>query len=439
VSDDNYRVLSEPNHKKTFINILKSLRGEIILADKDESIKENYRRLETVNAEFEHFLSICVHTLVCVLIYITFGKNNISLMTALLFAVNPATYQGGIWISGRGYAISAIVVMLYIIFGAPFYLVSLFFATNTLLAPFIFLFSNRWVDISFFLPACLYFLAKHNDSIKDRETFTVTHHRQISIPVIIKTYAYYFLHILFPVRLGMYHTFLAAYGMTDRDTAKWRKKTPLFWFGCLLVYVLATNLIFNNIAPVKGLMFYSVFIIMWCNIKMVNQEIAERYEYLAAIGLMYMLANMINFQVFAVIFALYALRGWIYLDAFKDDYSWYKMNVSPINFPDNHLAWLMMAQYQKNVLKRPFAALDTYYEGLKVRPNDMRLNIMAAGTLAQFSFYDEANDHLKLVEEHKGEYYDIEKGISTLVPELRKVIDIRLKQIEEQDKNAGVK
>ena len=100
VSDDEFRVQETKKDIINPVNIIKSLFGKVIL-----------------NSEVEHLLSLLVHTVTCIMIYFAFGMNSISLMASLLFAVNPATYQGGIWISGRGYALSTIAILLAMIMG----------------------------------------------------------------------------------------------------------------------------------------------------------------------------------------------------------------------------------------------------------------------------------------------------------------------------------
>jgi hypothetical protein len=428
VSDDNLRVFKDIFEKVSFSGIIRSIGGNVIVGEMDKDPKiPDWKRLEGINVEVEHFISLCCHTLVCVMIYLALGSTTASFMAAMLFSVNPITHHGGVWISGRGYALTALIFLMYLLHGTPFYFLSIFTSSSGLLMPFVFLFTPRWTDIAYFLPFALIFLAFYKEALESRKGFTVKAHQTYSwksVPVTIKTYAYYFWHILFPVRLGMYHTFLSAYGMTDRDTDYWRKMSPIFWSGIAILGLQIYGL-FNYQPWVFGLMIYSVFIIMWCNIKMVNQEIAERYEYLPAIGLMYAVGSLISTEAFLVLFTFYSVRGWMELERLRNEQNWYSMNVYPSNFSDNASAWLIKAQWQKGVLKRPFVALDTYYEGLKVRPHDMRLNILSAVTLAQFSFYEEADEHLRVAEENLSNSYDIEQGLTTAIAPLRKVIDER--------------
>lgn len=65
----------------------------------------------TGNKKIDHGLSILAHTLVCVMMYLALGHNEVSFMAALLFSVNPTNNQGSVWISGRHYAWCAFFVL----------------------------------------------------------------------------------------------------------------------------------------------------------------------------------------------------------------------------------------------------------------------------------------------------------------------------------------
>ena len=63
------------------------------------------------NKRIDHALNILAHTLVCVMMYLALGQNEVSFMAALLFSVNPTNNQGSVWISGRHYAWCAFFVL----------------------------------------------------------------------------------------------------------------------------------------------------------------------------------------------------------------------------------------------------------------------------------------------------------------------------------------
>lgn len=60
-----------------------------------------------INPLEDHALTSFIHALICVFIYLGFGKDNLSFIASLLFAFNPTNNQGSVWISGRAYALAA--------------------------------------------------------------------------------------------------------------------------------------------------------------------------------------------------------------------------------------------------------------------------------------------------------------------------------------------
>ena len=104
VSDDCLSAQRTPE-KNPFIHYFWVLEGKL------KSV--SYRKMEKGDANFylpevDHAITIFIHSIVCVGIYLAFGRNNISFISALLFSLNPINNQGAVWISGRGYVLSAL-------------------------------------------------------------------------------------------------------------------------------------------------------------------------------------------------------------------------------------------------------------------------------------------------------------------------------------------
>ena len=62
------------------------------------------------NTEIDHAFTIFLHAVVCVLIYLALGKNEISFWAAALYSVNNVNNQTSIWLNGRRYCMSIIFV-----------------------------------------------------------------------------------------------------------------------------------------------------------------------------------------------------------------------------------------------------------------------------------------------------------------------------------------
>src|SRR5574343_247465 len=103
----------------TFLMYYRTIGYQFIIDDHDhikdpKDITKNFFKrwweyfwgVKIVSFKVAHFFNILVHATVCSLIYIVFGKNDISFLTAVLFALNPVNNQASIWLSGRTYATS---------------------------------------------------------------------------------------------------------------------------------------------------------------------------------------------------------------------------------------------------------------------------------------------------------------------------------------------
>ena len=133
-----------------------------------QRLKLSLQGKQWTDPKLEHFISLIVHTLNCSLIYWVFGANQQSFYAALLFSINPVTLFGSTWISGRGYAISLMLGLLFYglkIWGMPFYLLGVFFGMTVMPIALVFLNPLSLIAIIYIF----LFFSKHKKSITYRK------------------------------------------------------------------------------------------------------------------------------------------------------------------------------------------------------------------------------------------------------------------------------
>lgn len=373
-------------HSNPLVDMWKHLRGDYIKSP-----------------AFSHALSMLVHTLNCVLIYYVFGRNNISLLAALLFAVNPVNTQVSIWMSGRAYGVATSLILLGFLFPLAFpafYALSFYWSINSIVAPVIFLFIGMPVMALSF--GIAYLMKKHFwKTFTDRKKTVPPRMNKLELKKLIlavKTFAYYTIVCLFPMRVGMCHAYLHTFGLTEEETKPWFKLDKFFFLGLLeisaIIWLIASGRAFGYI----GIVWFSVFILQWCNFIVINHPIAERYAYLANVGLMVFLATLIyNTPLMYVFLTFYATKLWLFTPAYKNNVSFWYENMK--SFPTVAMAYnqLGLALQQHGKFGTVF---DVFNDGIKQRPKDFRLNYNMAGLLASNRRFETIKPYLEAAEQN---------------------------------------
>ncbi len=374
---------------------------------------------EKSNPQTDHAITTLIHSLVCVGIYLGFGKNDISFLAALLFAFNPTNNQGSVWISGRGYALSALgmtwamalpVLSPILIFLAT-YSNAGFFMPIALLgssSPWMFLFaigswSLHWKNFSSNVKAKM----KHEMLVEDRAV------KPEKLILAIKTFGFYTTLSIFPFKNTFYHSFLQsasgcgakkAYSINDR----------FFWIGLVLVLSILYYWItvpWNMVS--FGLLWWCVSLAPFCNLMRMSQEIAERYTYAAACGLMYVLASVIisNPVFVAAFLAMYATKMYFLMDQYQDEY--YLLEHACVNDPSAWFAWHIRGlkrwdnqSYQEAVIIWTMARM--------LSPNEFKVNFNLSTALAMSGHKKEAEKFLEIAEKciPRGQEEQINKLLS---------------------------
>lgn len=359
-----------------------------------------------INPQYDHALTMLIHTLICVGIYLGFGANTISFIAALLFSFNPTNNQGSVWISGRSYANAALGMTwaFAIPLVAPAFL---FMVThyNAGLPSFLFFASTG----NFIMAAvCVVFILIQFNKIKKNVTDKMNMEmfkedkaiKPQKIILALKTFGFYTTLYIIPFRNTFYHSYLQslsgsgiARGYTINDR--------FFWLG--LSYILGAGyfLYINGLNHIgsMGIIWWVVFILPFLNILRMQQEISERYTYLPGVGLSLLLASQIYMHpvAVAVFITAYAIRTWFLIDMYQDDY--YLVENSCMNDPSAWFAWHMRAMKRWDAGSR-MEALTLWVMAWRISPKEFKLNYNLATILIANGRKEEAEKHLKVAEDN---------------------------------------
>jgi len=404
-------------------------RKKVVPANKAQEIWWQFMGIKYYEPQLEHLMNLTVHLINCLLIYIAFGRSTASLMAAVLFSVHPAGMMGSVWLSGRMYAVAAMFALLAYALKAFFpipYLLGTPFSLSMLLTPLTLLRTPYWYYIVF-IPVFIYLAKYHRGVVKLRYSRATSQAKRLTYKkaiVFCKSLGYYMCLSLIPTKLGVYHDYLYNYCLTDKDNNEGERVDRFFWIGLIILYLLITNYIFNYNEAMFGLFWFVLFIAQWCNIMTLQQAIAERYLYLPLAGVMYMISNMILATtypgyIYIAIFVYYLTRFQIQIGSFKNAMNCAEYNI--LNFPKLYACWTWKGQIARES-GRFFTALESWFEGWKLRKNDFRLNNNIAIMLTEMGFFDDAEGFLNHIEANAipEQAENIQKHIAELRQRIRK-------------------
>lgn len=353
----------------------------------------------------DHALTMVLHALVCIGIYLGFGKNDISFLAALLFTVNPANNQGSVWISGRGYVLSALGMTwaLAIPVIGPLFLMGAMYSNAGFLAPVCLIGSNHpWLVI--FVPFLWMFYWKNfRGNVKNKmDKEMLTEDKSIKpekLVLAIKTFGFYTTLAIIPFKNTFYHSFLASAAGCGRDKA-YTMNDRFFWLGIAYLTAIGwycTHTPWNMVS--FGLLWWCVCLAPFCNFIKLSQEIAERYMYLPNCGLMIVLATVLIHSpaLIGVFLAMYATKMWFYMDAYQDDY--YLVEAACLNSPQSWFAWHVRGMkrwdqksYQEAVIIWTMARI--------LSPKEFKVNFNLATALAMSGHGEEAKKFIDICEKN---------------------------------------
>jgi hypothetical protein len=296
------------------------------------------------NPQADHFLTTVLHGLVCVGIYLGFGRNDISFIAALFFSFNSINNQGAVWISGRGYALSALgmVWALAVPWMAPLFLLGATYSNAGFLMPLVLVGSNH-PYLLFFMPFIWAFhYRRFRKNVTDKIKMEVfaedkkIHPKKLILAT--KTFGFYVSHSLIPIKTSFYHSLLESIA----GSKAYRAYTlcRFFWIGVASISLMLWYVCFHKWDMISfGILWWCVGIAPFLNFYRMQQEIGERYAYLPNVGLMVILATLVHSNPYLVggLIMMYATKTWFYVNCYKDDY--WVVEYARMHSPDSWFAW----------------------------------------------------------------------------------------------------
>lgn len=352
----------------------------------------------------DHLITLFFHSLVCVFIYITFGQSDISFLASLLFAFNPVNNQGSVWMSGRGYVLSALFILMAIsipYLGPLFLAGAVYYNLGFVASIVVFASKHWWIGLT--LPLLWYWRRKQFESnvVSKFKQETFGEDKKINIGkviVTVKTFGYYLVHALFPIRTTFYHAFMQSMAGSQKDKAY--KIDKYFYIGIICI---TSIFIYWFTHPWNmtsfALFWWCIFLGPFLNFFRMSQEIAERYAYAPSIGLMYVLATIINpYPILGAIFiTMYATKMWFYMEAYRDDY--YLCEYACFNSTDAWYAWHIRALKRWDTQSYREAAILWVMANL-LSPKEFKVLVNLATVLKLNKQFAEAETYLKKAEEN---------------------------------------
>lgn len=277
----------------------------------------------------------------------------IALFSSMLFAVHPCGVQTTGWISGVNYLFSLLFALLsfnLVIYVDNPYITLPLIAIFTLcscatLLPGAFNFiililmgAYNESAIAFLVGAyMLITLGKWSinyrvDAFKKQDMAKSTKLYWNKIIVMVKTFWYYVKLVLFPKRLGLFHTwgyhFDEPLEQIDNE----------FWCGLLSIAVYGAIIYFGPPPVQFGLIWAFFYMLIFSNILTANQIVSERYVFYSLFGLSIAGASVLqNYPIFtAFLIGIYIMRVWVHLPTFQNEVRFYESNC--FNFPNSEVA-----------------------------------------------------------------------------------------------------
>ena len=278
---------------------------------------------------------------------------------------------------------------------APFFLIVATYSNAGFLAP-IALIGSDFSWMLLFMPfvwAIHYKRFKTNVAAKIKMEMFVEDRRihPIKLVLFTKTFGFYFIHSLIPIKTTFYHSYMQAMAGTGKVKA-YSFKDRFLYVGLAAIGFIIWRFTTQPWDMANfGLLWWSVCMAPFCNLFRLQQEIAERYCYLPNVGLMVFLATALQgFPALIPIWiTMYCTKLWFYMEAYIDDY--FMVEQACINSPDSWFAWHVRGMkrwenkaYQEAVILWTMARM--------ISPKEFKLNFNIATALKLSGRHKEAQE-----------------------------------------------
>lgn len=358
------------------------------------------------NTYLDHFLTLIIHALVGCFIYTAFGSNHVSFIAALLFSANPANNQGSVWISGRGYSLPSLMLLISITMPilTPFLFWGMGYFNIGYVAPLTIIGSNKAYLLGI-MPFVWWYWYKN---FKYNVIFKMTHEgadedKKIhfnKVILAIKTVGFYLFFCLIPFKLTFFHSFAQACAGNDIMKARaYTIKDKFFWIGLGAIGIFIYLCTKGWSITTYGLLWFFISIAPFSNFRRIQQEIAERYVYLPNIGLMLALASLISTYpvIIAIFLTLYITRLAVLYNLYKDDY--WLVETSTYEDQTAWYAWHMRG-FKRWDNQSYREALTMWVMAKLLDPKEFKVLMNIAIVLKLLKKHDEAEAYLKEAEKN---------------------------------------
>lgn len=350
------------------------------------------------NSKLDHFVTMCMWTILNVMIYFAFGHSPASFATALLVSCHPGMNQLSIWINGRRYLVCAIllmgIMMLWktssiLLWGIGFalYLMSGLFQVTIFFAPILFMMKIKYVVFS--IVAIFILLYSIRDWLKNKiidrlslipcdDLRSWKKRRPI---VIVKLFGFYFWKMIFPGHVQMIYPFLQMWGRTKEGNADAYKINGDFYRGCgaiigMVILFSSCPIVYK---PYFGFMFFSL--IQWCGILPITQSTSDRYSSIPTIFMCFFISYFsMNYLPSPYSYCLLVFMGTQYLMStirvfrmYKNIGEWYDYHTS---YDPGNLAVTNLRIGMHLGTRRLFQANALLEAAIARHPNDYALNYL---------------------------------------------------------------
>lgn len=381
VSDDNYGILlyrgdwKDPDPNKPpeqwikgpigFGRIWRQVRW---LVGRVENPNKNWKRDNQPqwvhNLNRHHRLNIWLLCGVAGLLYGFLSRvcdSNTAFLATLLFIVHPLGTQTIAWISGNGYALGMIFMLigsnlififqdagwmshpLGVVGAVLIYALCQWLAVEAMFASmgivWVLLYLHLWPfavvaglftalsAISTFKTAINLRRAVFKEQMMEQSTKFYPR----KLVVVLKSLAYYTKLVFFPKRMGLYHQYCYHYEMPYVEA-----EDGFFYVGVLLILLMGWGMWLGPPVVQLACVWYLAFLVIFLNWITANQFFTERYAWIPTVGACLLVAAYAPAWLYWTLLGIALMRTWGHLPTYYNETQFYESNLW--NFPTSEIA-----------------------------------------------------------------------------------------------------
>ena len=310
-----------------------------------------------------HVLSLVIASIACILLYqflLTITTPIVSILTILLFIVQPTCVQAVAWPSAIGYILSLVCICASLLIStwtmgqttpgmfilglgglAFFQILGVYAQAIPMFTWVIMLVLGQWqmAVVAFLASGAIAmtnlkgYVTFRNSEFKKQNMGQSTSFNIRKPIVALKTLAYYIYLSVFPAKLGLYHKWGFHYDKKV-ELLDWRAICGLLFLGLSLYFFFT-----GGIEVRVGLAWFYVFLALFLNWITAQQWVTERYLYIPVIGLCLITCLFLqhNLYLYWFIFGMFMCRSMVHMPTYENELRFYLSNTW--NFQDSEVAF----------------------------------------------------------------------------------------------------